>query len=50
MPLITRECKRCGCVQVDNLESVDSEIVTECPECQHETFAKQWVTSNFVIK
>jgi DNA-directed RNA polymerase subunit RPC12/RpoP len=50
MSLITRKCTECKHTEQERIESINSALVIECPECQSQTFIKQWVPANFVIK
>ncbi|MCU0804998.1 MAG: zinc ribbon domain-containing protein [Burkholderiales bacterium] len=49
MPIYEYRCSACG-FQNDYLQKVSDPVLTVCPECHKETFAKQLTAAGFQLK
>jgi putative FmdB family regulatory protein len=49
MPIYDYRCSSCG-VQKDVMQKFSDPVLTTCPECGQETFAKQLTAAGFQLK
>lgn len=49
MPIYAYRCTRCG-FEKDVMQKISDPLLTLCPECQSETFAKQLTAPGFQLK
>lgn len=49
MPIYAYRCSACGFEQ-DVLQKMSDPLLTTCPECKQETFAKQLTAAGFQLK
>lgn len=49
MPIYAYRCTRCG-FEKDVMQKISDPLLTTCPECQSETFAKQLTAPGFQLK
>jgi putative FmdB family regulatory protein len=49
MPIYDYRCSSCG-VQKDVMQKISDPVLTTCPECGQETFAKQLTAAGFQLK
>ncbi|MEJ1959450.1 MAG: zinc ribbon domain-containing protein [Nitrosomonadales bacterium] len=49
MPIYEYHCSSCG-LQKDVMQKISDAILTTCPECGKETFAKQLSAAGFQLK
>ncbi len=49
MPIYAYRCNSCG-FEKDHLQKLSDPILQTCPECGHETYAKQVTAAGFQLK
>jgi putative FmdB family regulatory protein len=49
VPIYAYRCQSCGFAK-DVLQKISDPVLTQCPECQQQTFAKQLTAAGFQLK